>query len=113
LIAASSADGFLAGSVCIVLRGRVTLDAKVRNCSNAAAAAVIIIDSTGDAIGPDLDECSTCVCFLILLHSQSTPQQLSALYSHAFSCWNTYNAREALMYLQYCRWLHPFCVRWS
>jgi hypothetical protein len=60
LIAATSADGFLAGSVCIALRGRVTLDTKVRNCCSAGAAAVIIIDTTGDAIGPDLDECSRC-----------------------------------------------------
>jgi hypothetical protein len=55
-----SADGFIAGSVCIALRGRVTLDTKVRNCSSAGAAAVIIIDTTGDAIGPDLDDCSRC-----------------------------------------------------
>ena len=61
MTAATSAEGFLHGSVCIVLRGRVTLDVKVRHCSNAGAAAVIIVDTTGDAIGPDLDEVSRCI----------------------------------------------------
>lgn len=35
MTAATSAEGFLHGSVCIALRGRVTLDIKVRHCSNA------------------------------------------------------------------------------
>ena len=44
------------GALVFALRGRVTLDSKVRHAHEAGAAALIILDVTGDAIGPDLDE---------------------------------------------------------
>jgi hypothetical protein len=43
------------GSIIFALRGRVTLDKKVHHAERANAAAALLLDATGDAIGPDLD----------------------------------------------------------
>jgi hypothetical protein len=48
-------------SIVLVFRGRVTLDKKELNCSSAGAKALIIIDVTGDPIGPDLDDLSSII----------------------------------------------------
>lgn len=49
------------GAVIFVMRGRVTLDAKAGRAAEVWAAAVIILDVSGDPIGPDLDEIASIV----------------------------------------------------
>lgn len=44
------------GTAVVVLRGSVTLDTKVRSARTAGAAALVIVNTSNDPIGPDLDE---------------------------------------------------------
>lgn len=53
---AGTLDGAAAGSLLFLLRGRVTLDAKVARAARVGAAALLILDVSGDPIGPDLDD---------------------------------------------------------
>ncbi len=48
-------------AIIFALRGRVTLDTKVKNATEGRAFAVIILDTTGDPIGPDLDQLASIV----------------------------------------------------
>ena len=43
------------GAILLATRGRVTLDKKVLHAQRANAVASLLLDATGDAIGPDLD----------------------------------------------------------
>ncbi len=54
------------GAVLFALRGRVTLDTKVKNATEGRAFAVIILDTTGDPIGPDLDQLASIVVGCVL-----------------------------------------------
>ena len=49
-------DLLLENTFIIALRGVVTLDVKVRNVSLSRARGLVIIDTTGDPLGPDLDD---------------------------------------------------------
>jgi len=47
------------GKIVLVLRGKCTIDNKVINATNAGAAGVLIVNTSVDALGPDLDELSS------------------------------------------------------
>ena len=54
-------DATCKGQVVLALRGRVTLDTKVLHATQGGAYACIIADTTGEPIGPDLDDLAGCV----------------------------------------------------